>query len=322
MATRGYASVEAAEAHTRARGICKEINDIDRLLGVLIRLRHVNQVQGRCDAGRDSGSQCLDIARRKGNRIFIVQANDLAHTLCIMGLRRRPGADCGGFSGVRSKRLSLTPRGIGPESADFLSRRRWLERMVSGLPRSSAASSARGRRHGSRPRVPAKRGPGDPYRRAHTHLLRREPEATQSYLDSALAILASTGFLQRIAQLRLMRGWALASQTDDRGALTELSEGLAGYRANGARARRTNFLALMVAWISACGQICRWPLHHCRGARSCDTARIPCSPSATTKTAGSGPCVHLFPDKPLDHFPSVPKALPAPVQKSQPVPAR
>ena len=157
---------------------------------------------------------------------------------------------------------------------------------------------------------------------AHTHLLRREPEATQSYLDSALAILASTGFLQRIAQLRLMRGWALASQTDDRGALTELSEGLAGYRANGARARRTNFLALMVAWISACGQICRWPLHHCRGARSCDTARIPCSPSATTKTAGSGPCVHLFPDKPLDHFPSVPKALPAPVQKSQPVPAR
>jgi len=43
---------------------------------------------------------------------------------------------------------------------------------------------------------------------AHTHLLRREPEATQSYLDSALAILASTGFLQRIAQLRLMRGSA------------------------------------------------------------------------------------------------------------------
>ena len=168
MATRSYASVEAAEAHTRARGICKEINDINRLLGVLIGLRHVNQVQGRCDAGRDSGSQCLDIARRKGNRIFIVQANDLAHTLCIMGLRRRPGADCGGFSGVRSKRLSLTPRGIGPESADFLSRRRWLERMVSGLPRSSAASSARGRRRGSRPRVPAKRGPGDPYRRAHT----------------------------------------------------------------------------------------------------------------------------------------------------------
>ena len=72
-----------------------------------------------------------------------------------------------------------------------------------------------------------------------------EPEAAQSYLESALAILASTGFLQRIAQLRLMRGWALASQTDDGGALTELSEGLAGYRATGARAWQTNFLALL-----------------------------------------------------------------------------
>src|SRR6516162_6851882 len=59
MATRGYASVEAAEAYSRARDICEQINDTDRLLGVLIGLRHLNQVQGRCVATRDCGSQCL-----------------------------------------------------------------------------------------------------------------------------------------------------------------------------------------------------------------------------------------------------------------------
>jgi hypothetical protein len=61
-------------------------------------------------------------------------------------------------------------------------------------------------------------------------------------LDSAFA---STGIVSVLAQVRLMRGWELASQTDDRGMLTELSEGSADYRATGARAWQTNFLALL-----------------------------------------------------------------------------
>jgi predicted ATPase len=86
QATRGAASIETAEAYARAKDICEQINDTDHLMGVLIGLRNSNQVQGRCLAARDYGSQCLDIARRKGDRIFTVQANTgLAHTLCSMG---------------------------------------------------------------------------------------------------------------------------------------------------------------------------------------------------------------------------------------------
>src|SRR5262249_39623370 len=86
MATRGYASVEAAEAYARARDICEQINDTDRLMGVLIGLRAVNQVQGKSLAARDCAAQCLDVARRNGARIFSVQAHaTLAHTLCVMG---------------------------------------------------------------------------------------------------------------------------------------------------------------------------------------------------------------------------------------------
>jgi predicted ATPase len=80
---------------------------------------------------------------------------------------------------------------------------------------------------------------------AHTHLLRGEPDAALSYIDSAVAISREHGLSQRIAQLRLMRGWMLLSRTDDQSALTELSEGLAEYRATGARAWQTNFLALL-----------------------------------------------------------------------------
>jgi tetratricopeptide (TPR) repeat protein len=80
---------------------------------------------------------------------------------------------------------------------------------------------------------------------AHTHLLRRESDPSLSYLDSALAISREHAFRQRIAMLRIMRGWALSSQTDNWDALATLSEGLTEYRATGARAWQTNFLALL-----------------------------------------------------------------------------
>jgi predicted ATPase len=98
MATSGYASVEAVEAYARAKDLCEQINDTDRLMGILIGLRLSNQVQGKCLAARGYGFQCLDIARRKRDRIFTVQANaNLAHTLCII----RTVAYCRGFSGIR-----------------------------------------------------------------------------------------------------------------------------------------------------------------------------------------------------------------------------
>jgi predicted ATPase len=246
MATRGYASVEAEVAYARARDICEQIDDADHLMGVLIGLRHLNQVQGKCLAARGYGSQCLDIAQRKGDRIYSVQANaNLAHTLCIMG----------SFADARSHVAEAL---AGYDPADYLSHRAisgldpqsfclgvagWNEWFL-GYPDQALQAALQG--------VTLARSQGYPqsvdqalHAVAHTHLLRREPDAALSYLDSALEIAREHGFRQRIAQLRLMRGWALSSQTDDRGALTELSEGLAGYRATGARAWQTNFLALL-----------------------------------------------------------------------------
>jgi class 3 adenylate cyclase/predicted ATPase len=246
MATSGVASVEAAEAYTRAREICEQINDTDHLMGILIGLRHSNQVQGRCLAARDYSSQCLHIARRKGDRIFAVQANaNLAHTLCIMG----------SFVDARS---AIAESLAEYDQNDYLS-----HRAVSGLDPESFCLGIAGWNEwflgypdralqAALQSVAVARSQGYPqtvdqalHSAAHTHLLRREPEAAHNHLDSALAIAREHGFRQRIAQVRLMRGWALASQTDDRGALTELSEGLAGYRATGARAWQTNFLALL-----------------------------------------------------------------------------
>jgi class 3 adenylate cyclase/predicted ATPase len=246
MATRGVASVEAAEAYARARDICEQINDTDHLMGVLIGLRHVNQVQGKCLAARSYGAQCLDVAQRKGDRIFSVQANaNLAHTLCGMG----------SFADARSHLVKAL---AGYDPNDCLS-----HRAISGLDPQSFCLGIAGWNEwflgypdralqAGRHAVAVARSQGYPQSVdqalqavAHTHLLRREPEAALNYIDLALAMSREHGFSMRIATARLMRGWMLLSRTDDRSALTELSEGLAEFRATGARAWQTNFLALL-----------------------------------------------------------------------------
>jgi tetratricopeptide (TPR) repeat protein len=246
MATRGVASVEAAEAYARARDICEQLNDVDHLMGVLIGLRHVSQVQGKCLAARGYGAQCLDLAQRKGDRIFSVQANaNLAHTLCIMG----------SFADARSHLVEAL---AGYDPIDCLS-----HRAISGLDPQSFCKGVAGWNdwflgypdralQAALQGVALARSQGYPQSVdqallavAHTHLLRSEPDAALSYIDSALAISREHGFSMRIALVRLMRGWVLLSRTDDRSALTELSEGLAEFRATGARAWQTNFLALL-----------------------------------------------------------------------------
>jgi class 3 adenylate cyclase/tetratricopeptide (TPR) repeat protein len=246
LATSGVASVEAAEAYARARDICEQINDTDQLMGILIGLRHSNQVQGRCLYARDYASRCLDIARRKGNRIFAVQANaNLAHTLCIMGSFVDARSRIAEALAEYDQNDYLAHRAVsGIDPASFcLGIAGWNEWFL-GYPDQALQAALQG--------VAVARSKGYPqtedqalHSAAHTHLLRREPEAAESYLDSALAISREHGFRQRIAMVRLMRGWALASQTEGQGALTELSEGLAGYRSTGARAWQTNFLALL-----------------------------------------------------------------------------
>jgi tetratricopeptide (TPR) repeat protein len=246
MATSGVASVEAAEAYTRARDLCEQINDVDRLMGILIGLRHSSQVQGRCLAARDYGSQCLHIARGKGDRIFTVQANaNLAHTLCMMGSFVDARSRIAEALAEYDQNDYLSHRavsGLDPESF-CLGIAGWNEWFLGYPDRALQAALHAGA--GARSQGYPQTVDQALHSAAHTHLLRREPEAAHSYLDSALAISREHGFRQRIAQVRLMRGWALASQTDNGGALTELSEGLAGYRATGARAWQTNFLAVL-----------------------------------------------------------------------------
>ena len=246
MATRGYASVEAAQAYERARDICEQINDTDHLMGVLIGLRHVNQVQGKSVAAKSCVAQCLDIAQRKGDRIFSVQANtNLAHTLCVMG----------SFADARSHLVEAL---AGYDPIDSLS-----HRAISGLDPQSFCLGIAGWNdwflgypdralQAALQAVALARSQGYPqsvdqalHAVAHTHLLRGEPDAALSYIDLALAISREHGFTMRNALVRLMRGWMLLSRTDGRSALTELSEGLAEYRATGARAWQTNFLALL-----------------------------------------------------------------------------
>jgi hypothetical protein len=66
-----------------------------------------------------------------------------------------------------------------------------------------------------------------------------------------LALAHEQGFAQRVATGTLLQGWALAVQGQHAEGLARLRQGLAAYRATGAKVGRTYFLDLLA---DACGQ--------------------------------------------------------------------
>jgi predicted ATPase len=80
---------------------------------------------------------------------------------------------------------------------------------------------------------------------AHALLLQRAWEPALENITPALAIAHQQGFHMRDAMARVMQGWALSLRGAGREALAQLAAAVADYRATGARAWQTNFLALL-----------------------------------------------------------------------------
>jgi predicted ATPase/class 3 adenylate cyclase len=256
MATKGYGSAEAEAAYTRASELCTQIDDSDQLKRVLTGLRMVNQVQGRFLAAKDYAARVLELAQRERDLVFTSQAHaHLGHTSCYMGRFAEARANLAGALAAYDPNdhlVHLSIAGLDPRIMS-LSTMGWNEWFL-GYP-DRALSAAR-------EAMTLAKGHGHPQNIEHalnsasyTHLLRREPDAALDYLDAAQAISHEQGYRMRIAMLRVLRGWARSAQGDGRRALIELSEGFAEYRATGAQASCTQYLALLADGYRRAGRI-------------------------------------------------------------------
>jgi class 3 adenylate cyclase len=244
MATKGYASADAEAAYRRASELCDNVEDADQLMRVLIGLRNLNQVQGKSVAAKGYGFRCLEIARRRGDRVYIAQASaGLGHTLCIMGAfgEARPHLanalaaynDADYFD--HQEISGYTPEIFGLGVVGW---NEWFLGYPDRAHRAAAEGVAAAQRTGYPQGIESALGNA-----AHALLLRRCPQPALDRIETAEAIARERGFRMRGALVRVLRGWALSQQGEDRVAVVEISAGVEEYRATGARAWQPLFLA-------------------------------------------------------------------------------
>jgi adenylate cyclase len=213
-------------------------------------------VQGRFLAAKDYAARVLELALHEGDVVFTSQAYaHLGHTSCYMGCfaeARANLADALAAYNAVDHLVHLSIAGLDP-GIHSLATMGWNEWFL-GYP-DRALSAAR-------EAMTLASGRGHPQNVEHalssacyTHLLRRDPDAALGCLDAALAISLEQGYRMRIAMLRVLRGWALSAQGNVQDALIELSEGLAEYRATGAQASQTHYLALLADGYQRAGRI-------------------------------------------------------------------
>ena len=77
------------------------------------------------------------------------------------------------------------------------------------------------------------------------HVYCREPGRVQAYAEELMALSEEHRFAYRLAQARILRGWALAMQSDTEDVIAQMQEGLTAVRATGAEVFRPSFLALL-----------------------------------------------------------------------------
>jgi predicted ATPase len=75
--------------------------------------------------------------------------------------------------------------------------------------------------------------------------LRREARAAQETAEGVIALCAERGFTQILANVTVLRGWAMAEQGYNEGGIAQIREGLAASRASGAKLGLTHHLCLL-----------------------------------------------------------------------------
>ena len=83
---------------------------------------------------------------------------------------------------------------------------------------------------------------------------RRDVAATQTYAEAMLALATAQGFEHRVAQGRIMRGWALAMQGDAATGVAHIQQGLEAIQSIGQKLYRPYHLALLAEAYGQVGQ--------------------------------------------------------------------
>jgi class 3 adenylate cyclase/tetratricopeptide (TPR) repeat protein len=234
MVTKGWADPEAERAYTRARTLCQQMGETPHLFPALWGLWLFYTGRGELQAARELGEQLLALAEREPDPMLLVQAcHALGPTLFWLGelvsAQARLALGLAQYT-PQQHRASLRYGGHDPGWCcwSYATWTLWAR----GYPDQAL--------HQAKEALRLAQELAHPYTliaayqfAAWLHQFRREGRAAQARVEAAMPILREHGFVQLVAQEKILQGWALAAQGQEETGMAQMREGLATWEAMG-----------------------------------------------------------------------------------------
>jgi class 3 adenylate cyclase/predicted ATPase len=248
LATRGFGASQTGRAYTRARELCRRLGETAQLFPVLAGLRFFYVAQGKLQTARELGEQFLRLAESTGDAALILEGHyALAVPLHLLGEFVAAREHCeqaialydsrqhrsqaffyGLDSGVASRCLAGWllwelgyPEHAVEKSREALSLAGELSHPIS-LANALASAGV-------------------------TQMWCGQTQPAMESADALIALAKERGFSSFLAIGTLLRGGVLTAQGKEDEGIGQILEGIAGWRATGARGNGTGHLAVLLA---------------------------------------------------------------------------
>ncbi|MCB1744315.1 MAG: AAA family ATPase [Gammaproteobacteria bacterium] len=251
MSTKGFSAAEVEAVYGRARELCSQIGDPQRLFPILVGLRRFYRIRGRLQIANQLAEQLQVLAQQAGDRLYLLEAHSaLGSNLCF----------CGEFSrsyehAARGLKLYKTERPVcsafasgvdlGVDCLTYMS----AATMELGYPEQAlqrmdeALALAAELDH---PLTLARALAGA----ALLHQRRGEPQQTAINAESAIALCSRHGFTQYRVLAAITLGWALNAQGHATAGRQRIIEGIIEWKATGAD-------VLLPVWLAYLAEVYR-----------------------------------------------------------------
>jgi predicted ATPase len=271
MAAKGMVSPEAGDAYIRAHALCQQVGEMPQRFRALSGLFRFHNTQARLHTSGELSQQLFNLAQRQDDPVLMREAHALVGVFALyrgdLVVARahleqsfeRPDAD--------QPSTHILAGGIHSriESYAWTLRLLWVLGYADQAQQRSQEVLALAQQLGHTPSLALLE-----YFAAILCQSRRDVAETYVHADALMALAIDQGFVLRLEQGRILRGWALAMQGDVAEGVAQLRQGLAAHQDIGPKVGqpyRLSLLAEALTLVAATEE--RWweaELHRLKGA--------------------------------------------------------
>ena len=254
-AVKGYAAPELGQAYSRARELCRLVDDAPRLFVVTYGLWGHNLVQMNLNLARELAQQCLALAQASQNPAFLLEGNRMMGETAFHRGELVPAREY--FE--RSRALYDPERhhahawvyGQDPGVA-LLSHGSWTLWHL-GYPDQALAWSHEARALAQAGSHPFSTAFAEEYA-SILHQMRGENQESLACAEAVITLAREQRFAEWLRLAESSRAWILVETGDVNDGITQLRQGLGAHRATGSEMFASYYLTLLARAYMSAGQ--------------------------------------------------------------------